>query len=72
MTTDVREWSSSRDTAAMQRLASRCWPHGLHPGGLGWSKATGQLGEQIVVEGADGEVNGWAGVYQGSWTGSLN
>lgn len=65
MTTDVRDWSSDRDTAAMQRLASRSWPHALHPGGLGWSKATGQLGEQIVVvDGADGEVDGWASVEQ--------
>lgn len=49
----------------MQRLASRSWPRGLHPGGLGWAKATGQVGDQIaVVDGAGGEVDGWAAVGQ--------
>lgn len=49
----------------MQALASRRWPGGLHPGGLGWSQATDQLAEKIaLVDGADGELLGWAGVTQ--------
>lgn len=63
--TEVREWSGTSDTTAMQRLAGRCWPSGLHPGGLGWSQATGQVGDQIVVvDGPGGEVQGWAAVAQ--------
>lgn len=62
---DIREWSSNSDTAAMQRLAGDCWPRGLHPGGLGWSQATGQVGDKIaVVDGIGGEVEGWAAVGQ--------
>lgn len=61
----VRAWSGPGDTAGMQRLASRCWPRGLHPGGLGWSVATGQVGDQVVVvDGSGGEVDGWAAVGQ--------
>jgi GNAT superfamily N-acetyltransferase len=49
----------------MQRLASRCWPHGLHPGGLGWAQATHQLADQIVVvDGDAGDLLGWAGGSQ--------
>lgn len=51
----------------MQRLASRCWPNGLHPGGLGWSHATDQLADHIVVidDGdRNGELAGWAGITQ--------
>lgn len=49
----------------MQTLASSCWPHGLHPGGLGWSMATGQLADRIMmVDGLDGELVGWAGLSQ--------
>ena len=61
----LREWSGAADTWAMQALASRCWPGGLHPGGLGWSQATDQLATEIVlVDGDDGVLQGWAGVTQ--------
>lgn len=61
----LRGWSGAGDTLAMQALASRCWPGGLHPGGLGWSQATDQLAAEIVlVDGADGGLQGWAGVTQ--------
>jgi GNAT superfamily N-acetyltransferase len=61
----LRRWSGAADTHAMQRLASRCWPRGLHPGGLGWSQATHQLADEIaLIEGPDGELQGWAGVSQ--------
>ena len=46
--------------AAIQRLASRLWPVGWHPGGLGWALARGRLADEVVVfDGADG-VLGWA------------
>jgi GNAT superfamily N-acetyltransferase len=49
----------------MQTLASRGWPQGLHPGGLGWSQATHQLAEKIVLfDGPGGDLEGWAGVTQ--------
>lgn len=61
----LRAWSGAVDTSAMQALASRCWPRGLHPGGLGWSHATGQLVDKIMmVDGPDGESIGWAGISQ--------
>lgn len=48
------------DVEAVQRLASRLWPVGWHPGGLGWALARGQLADEVVAfEGADG-VEGWA------------
>jgi GNAT superfamily N-acetyltransferase len=63
--TGLRRWSGAADTGAMQRLASRCWPQGLHPGGLGWSQATHQLaGELVVIDGRHGDLEGWAGVSQ--------
>jgi GNAT superfamily N-acetyltransferase len=49
----------------MQRLSSRLWPSGLHPGGLGWSLAIGQLAAQIVLAEADGDLLGWAGLSPG-------
>lgn len=67
MLSGLRAWSGSNDTQAMQRLASRCWPRGLHPGGLGWSQSTGQLAEDIVVvDDHDGGIAGWAGITQPS------
>ncbi len=60
----VRPWSGAHDTQAMQRLASRCWPDGLHPGGLGWAHATDQLAAEIVVVDDGDGVAGWAGVTQ--------
>ena len=62
----IRSWAGPSDTDAMQRLASRCWPNGLHPGGLGWSQATNQLADEVVVvdEPVDHEVAGWAGISQ--------
>jgi GNAT superfamily N-acetyltransferase len=49
----------------MQRLASRCWPQGLHPGGLGWAQATHQLADKIVLlDGNEGDLVGWAAVSQ--------
>ena len=62
----MRECARPADTAAMQRLASRLWPAGLHPGGLGWSQATDQLATDIVVvdDVQRAEVAAWAGVSQ--------
>ena len=61
----LRSWHEPADTLAVQRLASRLWPIGPHPGGLGWSAATGQLPADVIIA-ADGEsVTGWAGVTGG-------
>jgi GNAT superfamily N-acetyltransferase len=58
----LRPWNEPADTLAVQQLASRLWPAGPHPGGLGWSAATGQLPAEVIIA-ADGEtVTGWAGV----------
>jgi GNAT superfamily N-acetyltransferase len=63
----VRSWAGLTDTAAMQQLASRRWPHGPHAGGVGWAAAIGQLADQIAVVdgGASGGVTGWAGLTGG-------
>lgn len=61
----IRSWSDAADSAAMQALASRCWPAGPHPGGLGWSMATDQFAATlVVVDSPDGELLGWAGLTQ--------
>lgn len=46
----------------MQRLASRLWPSGWHPGGLGWGLARNALAESVVVAVDDGgSIVGFAG-----------
>jgi N-acetylglutamate synthase-like GNAT family acetyltransferase len=59
----LRAWADPQDTTAMQRLASKLWPAGLHPGGLGWAVAIEQLGEQIVLAERDDNVVGWASLF---------
>jgi GNAT superfamily N-acetyltransferase len=61
MTVELRGWEGAEDTTAMQRLASRFWPFGLHPGGLGWAAAGGQLADPIVLDAASTPA-GWAGI----------
>jgi GNAT superfamily N-acetyltransferase len=63
----VRPWAGLTDTTAMQRLASRRWPHGPHAGGVGWAAAIGQLADQLAVVdgGTSGGVAGWAGLTGG-------
>jgi GNAT superfamily N-acetyltransferase len=65
----MRACQGQKDTEAIQRLASRCWPRGHHPGGIGWSGATEQLPAKVTlaVDG-DGGCAGWAGVHGGSIT----
>jgi ribosomal protein S18 acetylase RimI-like enzyme len=52
------------DVAGMQRLASRLWPSGWHPGGLGWGLSRNALAASVVVavdgDGPD-DVVGFAG-----------
>lgn len=55
----MRAWAGPDDTTALQGLASRLWPLGLHPGGLGWSAAIGQLGDVALAELPEG-LAGWA------------
>ena len=64
----VRPWAGLPDTTAMQRLASRRWPHGPHAGGVGWAAALGQLADQLAVVdgGTSGGVAGWAGLTGGA------
>lgn len=60
---ELGPWKGPEDTTAMQRLASRLWPLGLHPGGLGWAAAGGQLADPIVLaDGGDVAAAGWAGL----------
>ena len=50
------------DTRGMQRLASRLWPSGWHPGGLGWGLSRSALAASVVVaEDDDGSIVGFAG-----------
>jgi hypothetical protein len=56
----TRAVTSADDVTELQRLASRVWPTGWHPGGLGWALARGRLAAEVVVfEGKNGVV-GWA------------
>jgi ribosomal protein S18 acetylase RimI-like enzyme len=61
---ELREIEGHGDTERMQRFARRLWPCGLHPGGLGWAAAIGQLAQRVAVV-EDGEIFGWAGVNPG-------
>ena len=46
----------------MQRLASRLWPSGWHPGGLGWGLSRDALAVSVVVAvDDDGSIVGFAG-----------
>ena len=46
----------------MQRLASRLWPSGWHPGGLGWGLSRSALAVSVVVAvDDDGSIVGFAG-----------
>jgi GNAT superfamily N-acetyltransferase len=38
-----------RDFGGMQQLASRVWPSGWHPGGLGWGLSRQALADSVVV-----------------------
>jgi GNAT superfamily N-acetyltransferase len=52
------------DYGDMQRLASRVWPSGWHPGGLGWGLPRRALAESIVVavdDDGSGPIVGFAG-----------
>ncbi len=52
--------AADADIQEVQVLASRLWPAGWHPGGLGWALARGQLADEVVVfDGPDG-VAAWA------------
>jgi ribosomal protein S18 acetylase RimI-like enzyme len=56
----VRAVTGPEDVYDLQRLASRLWPKGWHPGGLGWALSRGRLADEVVVfEGKHG-VLGWA------------
>ena len=61
----IDPWQIPADTTEMAQLASRLWPHGPHPGGLGWSMAIGQFASRIVVARDGGRVVGWAGTSPG-------
>jgi GNAT superfamily N-acetyltransferase len=52
------------DFGQMQQLASRLWPSGWHPGGLGWGLSRHALADSVVVavdEGGSGTLAGFAG-----------
>jgi GNAT superfamily N-acetyltransferase len=52
------------DLAGMQQLASRVWPSGWHPGGLGWGLSRHALADSVVVvvdDDGSGLIVGFAG-----------
>ena len=52
------------DLRGMQQLASRVWPSGWHPGGLGWGLSRDALADSVVVavdEDGTGAIVGFAG-----------
>jgi GNAT superfamily N-acetyltransferase len=52
------------DFRGMQQLASRVWPSGWHPGGLGWGLSRYALADSVVVavdEDGSGPIVGFAG-----------
>jgi ribosomal protein S18 acetylase RimI-like enzyme len=52
------------DVHGMQQLASRSWPSGWHPGGLGWGLARDALADAVVVavdDDGSGAIVGIAG-----------
>jgi hypothetical protein len=61
----VRPWEGSADTTAMQQLAGRLWPRGLHPGGVGWEAAVEQLPDETALAVICQHVAGWAGLSAG-------
>jgi GNAT superfamily N-acetyltransferase len=47
----------------MQRLSSRIWPEGWHPGGLGWWLGRfDKAADDVAVYRAGGDVVGWASI----------
>jgi GNAT superfamily N-acetyltransferase len=62
----LRCWSlrDAADLVRMQRLASRLWPLGFHPGGLAWAVATDQFGDAVVLFGDGDDVVAFAGADQ--------
>ena len=58
----VRPAAGGPDVEAIQRLASKLWPAGWHPGGLGWALARDALADEVVVavDEPGGAVAGWA------------
>ncbi len=59
----LRRWRmrDAGDLIQMQRLASRLWPLGFHPGGLAWAVATDQFGDEVQIFGDGEEVLGFVG-----------
>jgi GNAT superfamily N-acetyltransferase len=62
----LRRWAlrDAGDLVRMQRLASRLWPLGFHPGGLAWAVATDQFGHEVLLFGDGEDVVGFAGTDQ--------
>jgi GNAT superfamily N-acetyltransferase len=62
MAVTLRTYRDIADRRVLQELASRLWPLGHHPGGLGWADAIGQLADPIVIAEVAGGPVGWAGI----------
>lgn len=56
---EARRCADPADIRAIQSLASRLWPLGWHPGGLGWALARGRLAEEVVLFGEMPALAGW-------------
>jgi len=64
---EVRPADRLGDMVALQKLASRLWPAGIHhPGGLGWALAIDQAPANLLVAVENGELVGWAGQEEGT------
>src|SRR4029077_12028659 len=61
----VRPWEGPAGTTAMQQLASRLWPRGPHPGGVGWDAAVEQLPDETALAVIGRRVAGRAGLSGG-------
>ena len=59
-----REIAGPDDIRAIQALASRLWPMGWHPGGLGWALARNRLAEEVVVFDEGERLAAWAALDQ--------
>lgn len=58
---EARPFNASNHLMELERLASRAWPLGRHPGGLAWEWAIDQLAGEMEVLVRDGVVVGWLG-----------
>lgn len=62
MSLQARPLAGRADITAVQELASRAWPRGWHPGGLGWALARGRLANRVLLFEDRGGLAAFAGI----------